>query len=264
MSSAISELLPGLDEDIAEYITGILDDDGALEDADSVEDTTAMIAGLLGEYCEETEEDPSDKAEALIARCLSTHKNNGGENVAMTTAAATAAAALPISKLGGMSLADQLKNNDNDLFYGDNSRSTVNTIIEETDDTTTTTKKKSSNKNSKKPTASEIANAQITEIETELRDARVAAVRARAKYGAYKGSLDAKAFTLPNPGGGAPLLEDAACRLVWGKRYGELWWWWCCCCACYLYDIRDYMELYCHVVISIQLIIMYICYIIYI
>ena len=47
-------------------------------------------------------------------------------------------------------------------------------------------------------------------------------MKARAKYGAYRGSLDAKAFTLPNHGGGAPLLEDAACRLVWGKRYGKL------------------------------------------
>ena len=31
--------------------------------------------------------------------------------------------------------------------------------------------------------------------------------------------LDAASFTLPNPGGWQPLLEDTACRLVWGKRY---------------------------------------------
>ena len=54
-SKYCEELLPGLDEDIAEYISGILDDDGAL-DPDSVDDTTEMIAGLLGEYCEETDE----------------------------------------------------------------------------------------------------------------------------------------------------------------------------------------------------------------
>ena len=72
----VRKLLPGLDEDIAEYISGILDDDGALE-PDSLDDTTATIAGLLGEYCEEKDEDPSDKAEALIARLLT--QENGGQ-----------------------------------------------------------------------------------------------------------------------------------------------------------------------------------------
>mmetsp|Transcript_16229 Transcript_16229/g.24781 ORF Transcript_16229/g.24781 Transcript_16229/m.24781 type:complete len:637 (+) Transcript_16229:251-2161(+) len=83
-----------------------------------------------------------------------------------------------------------------------------------------TTKSKKGKSTSNKPTAADVANAQIAEIEAELHEARVAAVRARAKLGAFRGSLDAKSFTLPNPGGGAPLLEDAACRLVWGKRYG--------------------------------------------
>lgn len=208
------ELLPGLDEDIAEYIFGILEDDGALEE-DSVEDTTAMIAGLLGEYCEEHDEDASEKAAALIARLT---QQNGGESVGST--AAKMSNDLP-TKLGGISLADQLNTDDYDLVYGDNNkRSTVNSIIEETTNATNTSKTKS--KSNKKPTASQIANSQIAEIEAELHEARVAAVKARAKYGAYRGSLDAKSFTLPNPGGGAPLLEDAACRLVWGKRYGKL------------------------------------------
>jgi len=206
------ELLPGLDEDIAEYISGILEDDDALE-PDSVEDTTAMIAGLLDEYCEENGEDPSEKAAALIARLTT----GGGQ---ADSAAVKPSTDLPV-KFGGISLADQLKTNDYDLVYGDNNkRNTVNSIIEENPDATTTTKSKTKTK-SNKPTASQIANSQIAEIEAELHDARVAAVKARAKYGAYRGSLDAKAFTLPNPGGGAPLLEDAACRLVWGKRYGK-------------------------------------------
>eukprot|EP00984_Skeletonema_dohrnii_P000440 scaffold151_cov119-Skeletonema_dohrnii-CCMP3373.AAC.4 len=206
------ELLPGLDEDIAEYISGILEDDDALE-PDSVEDTTAMIAGLLDEYCEENGEDPSEKAAALIARLTT----GGGQ---VDNAATKVSNDLP-TKLGGISLADQLKTNDYDLVYGDNNkRNTVNSIIEENTDATTTTTKSKTKTKSNKPTASQIANAQIAEIEAELHDARVAAVKARAKYGAYRGSLDAKAFTLPNPGGGAPLLEDAACRLVWGKRYG--------------------------------------------
>jgi ATP-binding cassette subfamily F protein 3 len=68
--------------------------------------------------------------------------------------------------------------------------------------------------------ASEQAVQQAVEIEQELAAARVAAVQARRKLGAYKGALDAASFTLPNPGGGPPLLEDAACTMVWGRRYG--------------------------------------------
>jgi ATP-binding cassette subfamily F protein 3 len=75
-------------------------------------------------------------------------------------------------------------------------------------------------KKNAKMTAAEQAEAQAFEIDAELSAARVAAVKSRNKLGAYKGALDAKSFTLPNPGGGQPLLEDAACRLVWGRRYG--------------------------------------------
>ena len=48
----------------------------------------------------------------------------------------------------------------------------------------------------------------------------MAAARERSRLGAYKGALEASAFTLANPGGGAPLLEDAACTLVRGRCYG--------------------------------------------
>jgi ABC-type Mn2+/Zn2+ transport system ATPase subunit len=75
-------------------------------------------------------------------------------------------------------------------------------------------------KKNTKMAASEQAAQQSLEIEQELSAARVAAVQARRKLGAYKGALDAASFTLPNPGGGPPLLEDAACTMVWGRRYG--------------------------------------------
>ena len=38
--------------------------------------------------------------------------------------------------------------------------------------------------------------------------------------GAYKGQLECRNFTLPNPGGGANLIEDASCILVRGHIYG--------------------------------------------
>jgi len=81
-------------------------------------------------------------------------------------------------------------------------------------------KKQAGRKKNAKMTASEKAAAQSMEIDAELHEARITAVKARRKMGAYKGALDAAEFTLPNPGGGQPLLEDAACTLVWGRRYG--------------------------------------------
>eukprot|EP00584_Thalassiosira_punctigera_P007900 CAMPEP_0172535614 /NCGR_PEP_ID=MMETSP1067-20121228/7541_1 /TAXON_ID=265564 ORGANISM="Thalassiosira punctigera, Strain Tpunct2005C2" /NCGR_SAMPLE_ID=MMETSP1067 /ASSEMBLY_ACC=CAM_ASM_000444 /LENGTH=762 /DNA_ID=CAMNT_0013320553 /DNA_START=48 /DNA_END=2336 /DNA_ORIENTATION=- len=221
IAAIIEELLPGLDEDIAEYVTSILSDDGAL-DSDSIDDTTDAVSGLLAEYCEENDdEDPSAKAAALVAR-ISEDARGGGEN---DEKAVMEEDAPVVKRIGGMSLAAQLSANDDadDIVYADGrERSTVNAIIDRDGNANAKGKGKKGGggKGRSKPTASEIATAQIDEIEAELREARVAAVRARAKLGAYRGSLDAKQFTLPNPGGGAPLLEDAACRLVWGKRYG--------------------------------------------
>ena len=40
----------------------------------------------------------------------------------------------------------------------------------------------------------------ITEIENELHQARINAVKSRWKNGAYRGAIDATNFTLPNPG----------------------------------------------------------------
>jgi len=209
------DLLPNLDPDIADYIVGILEDDSAL-DADTKEDTAETISGFLlsAKYCE-TEEDATAKANELIDRLVSGDTNN---------VEAKKDDVMPVmQRVGMISLKDQLatKNEENDsLLYGDtsNKRSHVNTII--TEDQNNTNKVKSNTSKSNKPTASDVANEQINEIENELQEARINAVKSRWKNGAYRGAIDATSFTLPNPGGGLPLLEDAACRLVWGKRYG--------------------------------------------
>ena len=73
---------------------------------------------------------------------------------------------------------------------------------------------------SKKASASEKAKFLAAEVDAELAAARVTAALDRSRLGAYKGALEASAFTLPNPGGGAPLLEDASFVLVRGRCYG--------------------------------------------
>jgi ATP-binding cassette subfamily F protein 3 len=58
------------------------------------------------------------------------------------------------------------------------------------------------------------------ELEQEIEAAKLLAAKSRSEQGAYNGVLEASDFTLPNPGGGAPLLEKAALCLVRGHRYG--------------------------------------------
>ena len=43
------------------------------------------------------------------------------------------------------------------------------------------------------------------------------AARRRAQLGAHGGAVETESFTLPNPGGGANLLEDASFVLVPGR-----------------------------------------------
>jgi ATP-binding cassette subfamily F protein 3 len=64
--------------------------------------------------------------------------------------------------------------------------------------------------------------ADVEEVEFEIENAKVASIYSRRAKGRYNGALECPTFTLPNPGGGAPLLENASCTLVRGRRYGML------------------------------------------
>lgn len=215
-AEACSDLLPNLDPDIADYIVGILSDESALLDADSRQETIDTISGFLvsAEYCDDEKKAASKTAE-LIDRLVGDDDMEKKDSTSHPI----------IQRVGMISLADQLSMNsaEDALVYGDiNKRSTVNTLITEDNDKNggSTSKAKTNSKSKNKPSASDIANEQIKEIEAELHSARIAAVKSRWKNGAYRGAIDAKSFTLPNPGGGQPLLEDAVVNLVYGKRYG--------------------------------------------
>ena len=66
----------------------------------------------------------------------------------------------------------------------------------------------------------EQAQKQSAELDEEVEAAREKAVRLRSTQGAYNGSIEIGPLTLPNPGGGADLLEDASFTMTWGRRYG--------------------------------------------
>ena len=220
-----TELLPDLDEDIFEYVVGILED----FDAEDAEETSEMIAGLLSgaEFC------PSDEESAELAKKVLSkfeNKNGGGSNKkkAATSSLSSSSSSVeaPLKTLNALKIDDTTV----DEILAKINKKTDSEPINNDDDTAIISKKaarleskKKNRKTSKKknkPSALDLAEKEQAELEAELVAARVKSVLERTRLGAYRGSLDAKSFTLPNPGGGMPLLEDAACRFVWGRRYG--------------------------------------------
>jgi ATP-binding cassette subfamily F protein 3 len=216
-----TELLPDLDEDIFEYVVGIIED----FDTEDAEETSEMIAGLLSgaEYC------PSDEESAELAKkLLSKFENkNGGDNSKKTVASSSSSSVdAPLKTLKALKINDTIVEEPSTKISKKTDFEPINN-----DDVTAITSKKAARLESKKknrktskrknkPSALDLAEKEQAELEAELVAARVKSVLERTRLGAYRGSLDAKSFTLPNPGGGMPLLEDAACRFVWGRRYG--------------------------------------------
>ena len=60
---------------------------------------------------------------------------------------------------------------------------------------------------------------EAAELDKELEESRVKAVRLRAEQGAFLGVMESGTFSLGNPGGGPDLLERASYTLQRGKSY---------------------------------------------
>jgi ATP-binding cassette subfamily F protein 3 len=215
-----SQLLPDLEEDIFEYIVGALEEFQKDSDGDQ-EETATMVSSFLASagYLED-EDEAMEKANALVAKVAS---QGGDAAAAVAAAAASTMEPTALSKeVKQLAIKDEVSalvdpkivNKNNQIDDGPALEKTAKKKYEKA------SKRKERARKLGKLSAAEQAEANSMQVERELTAARVAAVQARSRLGAYKGSLDAKSFTLPNPGGGQPLLEDAACRLVWGKRYG--------------------------------------------
>eukprot|EP00966_Prymnesium_polylepis_P120679 2788468-Prymnesium_polylepis.1 len=69
-------------------------------------------------------------------------------------------------------------------------------------------------------TKAERVQREQAELDAELEEARVKAVRLRNAEGAYLGQIEAPTFSLSNPGGGPDLLERASYTLQRGRSYG--------------------------------------------
>jgi ATP-binding cassette subfamily F protein 3 len=226
LNDICKEVLTGLDDDILEYIVGALEEysssaGGSNDDDASEEEASDMITNFLESagYVN-SESEARMKAKELIARLQAPALSSTAVDNSSSSIGA------PLQKLS-----DDVKKMtlsiDKEFTFNETSNNNKNTIIE--DPTAISTKKtngkqQSSSKNKKVDSHSlralQQANEQSAELETELQAARIASIQSRTQLGSYKGSLDVTNFTLPNPGGGQPLLEDSACRLVWGRRYG--------------------------------------------
>ena len=209
-----TDLLSDLDEDIFEYIVGALEE-ADLDDDDSKEETATMVSSFLQSagYLEE-----EDKALAKANEVIQNIKGGSDGDVVKKRNDGEPQKLSDETKRLTLSLDDVAVVEDDD---NPRQRNTNNTLME--DQQAKQSKKKSNtntNSKSNKPSQHQLAEQQAKEVEEELFAARIAAVKSRTELGAYKGSLDATSFTLPNPGGGQPLLEDAACRFNWGRRYG--------------------------------------------
>ncbi|KAK3285596.1 hypothetical protein CYMTET_6805 [Cymbomonas tetramitiformis] len=209
VAATTAEVLRGLDEDLLEYISGAVADEGDLLPK---EDLLELVVPMLEEFCSGDEE----KATALASE-LWTRLSGGAAEVEDTSAPRALATAVRMDDIADPTVAAvapttvDVKN----LHLSDVNDSKSKASI---------SKKKTAAKEAKEKAAMlETMTSQVHELDAELQAARERAVRLQAAEGAgHMGSLQIGPFQLPNPGGGLDLLDDASCILVPGRRYGLL------------------------------------------
>lgn len=202
VAETCTDVLQGLEPDILSYIIDMVES----HEGDDTEDLTSSISGLLVGAEFVTDED------AAAAKCAELFsKLNIG--VASTTTTPMTSTTMLLSKpktLGdGLSLPTAAMTSSDVFSFSNTSPPPITPAVETKEKTRR--KEKAANKTS------------IPEnilVEEEMAAAALAAARSRSSIGAYNGPLEASDFTLPNPGGGVPLLERASCTLLRGRRYG--------------------------------------------
>lgn len=196
--------LPGLEDDILDYIVEVLDDH-----SNNASELSEMISGFLVSSDCASEEDATRLCLELLA-ALGIGETASVSDEPSLLVKPTILSNFPVecdSTPGTLPPAEP-----NPLIY--KSADIPPPAISSSKSKTGTAKA------GKKTTASQRVQFNALELEQELEQARVNAAKVRSLQGAYKGALECTDFTLPNPGGGMPLLESASCTLVRGRRYG--------------------------------------------
>ena len=221
-----AEVLAGLDEDIMEYVVGMLED--SIDEDEMGEQVSEFL--LSSDFVED-EADAEAKSKALFAalREASGGDAGGGDGGGGDASGAAGAAGddgdddapallnagAPV-KIGAVKLeSEESKGGDADA---DAKASKKGSAIKDAKALERQAKKDAKDA-AAKAKKYEKARQQMMELEAELVAARETAVRLRQEQGAHLGAIEAAAFSLPNPGGGPDLIENASFNLVRGKRY---------------------------------------------
>ena len=217
IQEACAELLKGLDEDTLEYIAGGLldDEDGTVLERDDLVD---FVAPMLDEMCGGDEDAARAKAESLWDRLT-------GGSAALSSAPAPAAEKRapislgggPISALEAKTLAEAAAAREAqaapEVLYDHNVGGTTSAAAE----------KEAARAAARRALLAETAAAETAELASDLEAASERAARMRIDgdaTGSRLAAIELGPFQLPNPGGGADLLDDAVLTLAAGHRYG--------------------------------------------
>ena len=230
LDKAASTHLSGLDPDLQEYITSMLESLD-IADASEVSDMRATIVEFLvdSEYCC-NDEDGGRKVDGLLEELKGSKESEKTEEEAI----GKKTNAIEVGEDEGEILTVvKLKVKDDDIKKVDDAPANNNFNFEDncplpsamqqpTPSSTKPIKEKKVKKgkgSSGKKTSYDIALELEEELSLELEAAKIKTVQDRMKIGEYYGAIESSEFVLPNPGGGQPLLEDASLRMVRGKRY---------------------------------------------
>lgn len=214
-AAACADVLAGLDEDTLEYLSGGVVD---IEDKDELVD---FVAGMLDELCDGNEDAARAKAEALWGRL---HGGGAAGNAAADDPAAPAAPArAPISLGSGVSALEAKTIAEAEAARGQFAATEIKFDHAVGAAGNAAAAKEAARVAARQAFLAEEAAREAEQLASELEDARVRAARMRLT-GEAAGSRLAVAelgpFNLPNPGGGADLLENATATLAPGHRYG--------------------------------------------
>ena len=201
-----AEKLPGLEEDILDYVVEMLEDHN-----NSASELSEMISGfLVSADC--ASEDEAVKLCADMLAALGIGEEAVKDEVSLLQKPTIIAHTVESDAPPPGNAAPPVTNS---LVY-----KTAPTPSAELSHPAVPTQSERPAKSGKKASASQKVQLTVAELESDLEEARVNAARTRSLQGAYNGALECSNFTLPNPGGGIPLLENASCTLVRGRRYG--------------------------------------------
>ena len=180
MAAVVERVLAGLDEDLLEYVTGLCEDTD--DDGDLAEAVAAFC--LSSELCEEEDEAEAKAQELLKALGRGASKPVEAPKPPSPKAQKPRAPSAALAAAKSVFTAPPV----------------APAPVQQT--TRAPPKEKKPKKAPKRvDDKNSVANKKMR-LEAEMEAARVRACRARWARGAHKGAIEAKNFSLPNPGGG--------------------------------------------------------------